>query len=388
MTQRPQVLFYLGYDDDLGGICSFLRALSTAATPHFDMLLGMNPGARLALHAPPVVTFPAIAGETISPRTLLRARAVARAAREWLRADPRRIFHGCSRAGLLAALQLARWGEQRAVATVHCYGRHRWFYRLAARTLAPGKRLFFLTPEMSRYYGLPTQAWDACLPPCLSPELRPPSPQKKRAPSLEIRAAGIGALVRWKGWHLVIDALAQLPPDIRARWRFTHIGGTGGTAKSERYAAALRARVRALGLENQVRWLGQQPSSAPLLAESDVLLVPSDHEPFSLARIEALAAGVPSVSANTGAALDLIPATTPPQNGWRFRNSDASDLAHVLARLSSPGALAEAQIDRTLAARFSAEASAAQHARIYAALLQAGHDVAGLFSRRDAENRS
>lgn len=374
--QIPQILFYLGYDNDRGGICSFLRALATASAPHFEMMLGMNPGARFAQPAPPVIEFPAIAGETISPVAFLRARTIARAVREWLRADPRRIFHGCSRAGLLIALWLAHWDEKRAVATVHCYGRRRWFYRHAARTLAPGKRLFFLSPQMSRYYGLPPQSWDECLPPCIEGRGRLPGASQIQgnmhgdpaAPAL-IRAAGIGALVRWKGWHLVLEALAQLPPDIRGRWCFTHIGGTDGTVESERYAARLRARTSALGLDGQVRWLGQQPSSAQILGESDVLLTPSDHESFSVARLEALARGVPSVSADTGGALDLITATTPPQNGWLFRNGDASDLARVLAKLSAPGALAGVHIDRDGLSRFFAGQCAARHARIYAGLL-------------------
>lgn len=165
MSAAPQILFYLGYDNDRGGICSFLRALSTAAAPRFEMTLGMNNCARFDRLALPVVEFPRIEGETISPRTIVRTRAIAREAREWLRADPRRIFHGCSRAGLLVALWLARWGERRVVATVHTYGRHRWFYRHAARQLGP--RLFFLSPEMARYYGLPPKNWDDCLPPCI-----------------------------------------------------------------------------------------------------------------------------------------------------------------------------------------------------------------------------
>lgn len=364
----PNVLFHLGYDNDRGGICSFLRALAPAAAPHFEMTLGMNEGAGVspatAASRISIAHFPAIDGETISPRTILRARVVARAARAWLREDQRRIFHGCSRAGLLVALWLARWGERRVVATVHCYGRRRWFYRYAARTLAPGGRLFFLSPEMSRYYGLPAQTWDECLPPCIS------LPVKARAECprpREIRAAGIGALVRWKRWDLVLDALAQLPAELRARWRFTHIGATDGSAASARYGRELSERTRALGLEKQVVWLGQQPTSEALLGGSDVLLVPSDHEPFSLARLEALAAGVPSVSADSGGARDLI-AKTPPANGWLFRNGDAGDLARVLEKISAPGAIEAMPVDHGTPRRFSAENSALRHARVYAGL--------------------
>ena len=377
--QIPHVLFYLGYDNDRGGICSFLRALSTASSPHFEMALGMNAGARCGHPALPVVEFPRIAGEKISPRTLLRARAVARAVREWLHAAPDsgapRIFHGCSRAGLLVALWLARWGERRVCATVHSFGRRRWFYRHAARVL--GARLKFLSPAMAAHYGLLPQTWDECLPPCVFQNKNTgesPGTHNPRGPSAcTIRAAGIGALVRIKQWHLVLDALAQLPAGLRERWQFTHIGTTDGTRDSERCACELQERTRALGLAAQVRWLGQQPSSAPLLAESDVLIVPADREAFSLARVEALAAGVPSISADSGGARDFITPShaplQPPVNGWLFRNNDASALARVLAQLSAPGALAAIQIDRALLRRFTPEASAAQHADFYKKLL-------------------
>ncbi|MDF9832423.1 glycosyltransferase involved in cell wall biosynthesis [Ereboglobus sp. PH5-5] len=379
----PRVLFYLGYDNDRGGVCSFLHALSTAAAPHFEMTLGMNDGAQFDRLALPVIEFPNINGETISPRTFLRARAIARAARDWLRADPRRVFHGCSRAGLLVALWLAHWGERRAVATVHHYGRHRWFYRHAARALTPGKRLFFLSPEMSRYYGLPPQSWDDCLPPCIAPGARASCPQNEPLKSFEntrragcprsrdevIRAAGIGALVRWKRWELVLDALAQLPAYIRAQWHFTHIGANDGTEDSIRYERELCERTRALNLETRVTWRGQQPSPTPLLRETDVLLVVSKNEPFSVARLEALDAGVPSVSAASGGAPDLI-AMEPPSNGWLFRDGDAADLARVLAHLAETNALAQARIDHDSLRRFSADHSARQHAQAYAGLLE------------------
>jgi len=394
----PQILFYLGYDNGRGGICSFLRALAGASAPHFEMMLGMNAGAGAhgaqtqspAQPALPVIEFPRIAGETISLRTLLRARTVARVAREWLHADTPspsqpRIFHGCSRAGLLVALWLARWGERRVCATVHCYGRQRWFYRHAARVLGP--RLKFLSPAMAAYYGLPSQNWGECLPPCIFLGARAACPRNESDESFAsssragcprsqvIRAAGIGALVRIKRWHLVLEALAQLPADVRARWQFTHIGTTDGSRASERCARFLRERTRALGLDAQVRWLGQQPSSAPLLAESDVLIVPADREALSLARVEALAAGVPSVSADSGAARDFIlpstPPAAPPVNGWLFRNNDDADLARVLARLSAPDALAAVRIDRNLLRRFTPEGCAAQHALLYEKILQA-----------------
>jgi glycosyltransferase involved in cell wall biosynthesis len=270
---------------------------------------------------------------------------------------------------MLAALWLARWGEGRVMASVHCYGRQRWFYRRAARWL--DGRLRMLSPAMMRYYGIAPAGWETCLPGCVH-FLDTTGAQEKQGARRDgaLLAGGAGALARWKGWHLVLEALARLPAEARGRWRFTHIGGEDGSAESARYAAELRAQTRALGLETRVSWAGPQPSADALLREIDVLLVPSTNEPFSIARLEALAAGVPSLSADSGGARDLI---EPPENGWLFRNGDAADLAARLAGLAAPGALAEARIDRAaLARRFSAEASVARHAEAYAALLSGG----------------
>ena len=152
---RPVVLHYLGYDDDRGGIVSVIRAL--ASTDRFACVLGVNPGFAQA-RAPALATLelPAIAGETISISTFLRARRVARAVRVWLAEDPARVFHGHSRAGLVVACWLARWGERRVVASVHCYGRQRWFYRWAARQLGR-------SPLSGGFYTWPAVLVDAWL---------------------------------------------------------------------------------------------------------------------------------------------------------------------------------------------------------------------------------
>jgi glycosyltransferase involved in cell wall biosynthesis len=369
---KPAVLHYVGYDTDAGGIVSVVRNLAGARAPEapFDCVLGVNPGFAQRRAPPlPVLELPRVEGERISPAAFLRARTAARAAQAWLRGDGRNVFHGHSRAGLLVALWLARWGERRAMASVHCYGRQRWFYRWAARRL--GGRLRMLSPAMMRWYGMTPADWEKCLPGCVHfVDMKDVRETRDAHRGGRLHAGGIGTLTRWKGWHLVLDALARLPAETRRCWRFTHIGGEDGSVESARYAAELRAQTRALGLETCVRWSGPQPSPDALLREIDALLVPSINEPFSVARLEALAAGVPSISADSGGAGDLV---KPPENGWLFRNGDAADLARRLARLTVPGALAEARIDReALARRFSVEASVARHAEVYAALRSGG----------------
>ncbi len=363
MTAMRTVLHYVGYDHDAGGIVSVVRALAGAG--EFACVLGVNRGFTQR-RSPPLATLelPALDGERLGLRTLWRARTVAARVAEWLGADPQRMFHGHSRAGLAVALWLARRGERRMVASVHCYGRQRRFYRWAARRL--GRRLYWLSPAMKRYYGVagPGEPWDRCVPGCVASDFSAATVFRPRV-TTAVRVGGVGALVHWKGWHLVLEALAALPSAMRDKLRFTHIGGTDGSAEAARYARTLREQTAALGLADRVEWRGEQPSAGEFLRQQDCLVIASHQEPFSIAMIEALAAGVPVLAADSGGATDIL---APPFNGWLFRSGDVPDLTRALVMLAETDALATVRIKPENLRRFSAAAVAPQWRDIYAGL--------------------
>jgi len=358
---RPTVLHFMAADADRGGILSVVRNLASAG--EFNCVAGVNPGFRQR-RVPLLETFecPAIAGDTIAPATMFRARAVARAVRRWLQADGRRIFHGHSRAGLLVALWLQRLGERRVVVSVHCYGRQRWFYRWAARRL--GGRLFWLSPAMRHYYGLAADDWAQCLPGCLPGPVTPPGP--RRPPVGRLCLGGVGTIVRWKRWDLVLAAMARLPAALRDRVIFEHLGEPDGSPDAQACAAELRDFARTHGLESRVRWRGAEPSSAALLAAVDFLVVASANEPLSVAMLEALAAGVPVVAADSGGALDVL---TPGRTGWWFRTGDAGALAQQIAALGEPTTWRDVRITADDLSRFAASVVAGQWRRVYDRLL-------------------
>jgi glycosyltransferase involved in cell wall biosynthesis len=356
MPANPTVLHYVGYDDDRGGIVSVVRAL--AATQRFPCILGVNTGFKPSREPTlQALELPRLEGETIGLANSWRARTVAREVQKWLCADPTRVFHGHSRAGLLVALWLVRWGEQRVVVSVHCYGKQRWFYRWALDRL--GERLYWLTPAMRRYYGVTGHDWAQCIPGCFAD---PTERAMKQPGTGVIRLSGIGALVHWKGWHHVVEALAELPEVIRTKVRFRHIGKDDGSADSKAYALELSARTAAVGLAKNVEWLGQQSSSEPLLMESDALIIASENEPFSVAMLEALRVGVPVIAADSGGATDLVET---PKNGLLFKTGSAQDLARVLRSLVETDVLAQVRIDREGLKRFSAPVVAAQWVGVY-----------------------
>jgi glycosyltransferase involved in cell wall biosynthesis len=355
---------YLGYDSDRGGIASIVRTLSE--TGRFACILGVNTGFRQTREPRlPTLEFPRLNGERIGIRNALKARLVAGEVKKWLQASPTRVFHGHSRAGLLVALWLLRGGERRVVVSVHCYGRHRWFYRWCSRHL--GERLFWLSPAMKVYYGVDqVDPWFQCIPGCVPPDVGGIGISKVD-PNV-VRFGGIGAIERWKNWDIVLRAIAGLPKETRNLVRFTHIGSIGGSSDSRNYAAELQEQTDRLGLRSVVEWRGEQPSAQGLLHEIDCLLIASRNEPFSAAMLEALAARVPVLAADSGGAQDIL---DPAQSGWLFISDDTSDLIRKIGFLVNTDALRRIRINMSDNQRFPASVVAEQWARVYGHLTRA-----------------
>lgn len=70
--------------------------------------------------------------------------------------------------------------------------------------------------------------------------------------------------------------------------------------------SAAEEEVRKLNIEDSVVFLGKIDSVAPLLAEADIFLLPSQSESFGLSALEALATGVPVIASNTGGIPEVV----------------------------------------------------------------------------------
>jgi N-acetyl-alpha-D-glucosaminyl L-malate synthase BshA len=64
--------------------------------------------------------------------------------------------------------------------------------------------------------------------------------------------------------------------------------------------------ARQLGVADRVRFLGKIDAVAPLLADADLFLLPTDRESFGLSALEALASGVPVVGAAAGGLVEVV----------------------------------------------------------------------------------
>jgi len=108
----------------------------------------------------------------------------------------------------------------------------------------------------------------------------------------------------WKGHGLLLDALGRLAGDPRwACW----IAGGAQRPQEEVYLKQLRQQAVARGIAERVRFLGQRHDVPNLLAAADIHCQPNTGpEPFGVAFVEALHAGLPVVTTSMGGALEIL----------------------------------------------------------------------------------
>jgi glycosyltransferase involved in cell wall biosynthesis len=123
-----------------------------------------------------------------------------------------------------------------------------------------------------------------------------------------------------------------------------------------------KLRARAEATHPRISIEGFRPDVDRRLAASDLLVHLCPTEPFGLASLEAMAAGVPALVPNAGGAGDLVKDVV---NGFRFNANDARSLADRLLELSqAPSELLNRVVEggrHTLATRFSATARLAEY---------------------------
>ncbi|MGH8558726.1 MAG: glycosyltransferase [Methylococcales bacterium] len=146
-----------------------------------------------------------------------------------------------------------------------------------------------------------------------------------------------GRLVPYKGFDVLVRAMAILPVDYRLR-----ICGTGPLSNS------LSRLIRSLGLQDRVELLGfvSDERLAELMAESDVFCMPSvtRAEAFGVAVIEAFAAGLPVVSSSLqGSGLKVI--NRDGVTGLQFPVGDADALAAAVRRICENRTLRHSMAD-------------------------------------------
>jgi glycosyltransferase involved in cell wall biosynthesis len=162
----------------------------------------------------------------------------------------------------------------------------------------------------------------------------PPSPASRAEVRRELGTPADAAVVvtacrleRWKGHALLVEALGRLAD--RPGWAAWVVGGAQ-RPHERAYLDELAARAAALGLGDRVRFLGQRSDVPRLLAAADVHCQPNlAPEPFGVAYVEALYAGLPVVASRLGGAAEIVDEAC----GVLVPPGDADALAGALGRL-------------------------------------------------------
>jgi glycosyltransferase involved in cell wall biosynthesis len=124
--------------------------------------------------------------------------------------------------------------------------------------------------------------------------------------------------------------------------------------------AELERQIERLGLANQCRLLPFQADARPLLAASDVVVMPSREESFGLVLVEAAALGKPTIATRVQGPSEII---VDGETGLLVTIDDDAELAAALERLIGDQVLRErmgAAARRRAEERFSAPAHARQ----------------------------
>jgi len=182
------------------------------------------------------------------------------------------------------------------------------------------------------------------------PVPRPASSNDGTDPAAPVELLSVGRAVEKKGYDVLLDALARLPPDLA--WRLTHIGG--GELRPK-----LQAKAEALGLGQRVVWRGARTQEEVLTAyrSADLFVLASriadngDRDGLPNVLMEAQSQGLACISTDVSGVPELIRDGV---TGRLVPAGDAATLAGALAELirdpSRRAALGAAGADRVRSA--------------------------------------
>jgi len=150
----------------------------------------------------------------------------------------------------------------------------------------------------------------------------------------------VSRLEAWKGQLVLLEALSRV--NHVDGWTCWIVGGAQ-CASERRYLHDLQGFAQRAGIEHRLRFAGERSDIPAVLAAADIFCQPNTTpEPFGLAMVEALRAGLPVVTSAIGGACEIVDSScgvlTPP--------GDAAAVAGALQRL-----IADDQLRSRLSAR-------------------------------------
>ncbi|MBN3527582.1 N-acetyl-alpha-D-glucosaminyl L-malate synthase BshA [Paenibacillus apiarius] len=124
----------------------------------------------------------------------------------------------------------------------------------------------------------------------------------------------------------VVDVFARVQEKVPARLVFV---GEGPDMPK------VQCKIREMGLEDRVHFLGKQDEIAQVISLADCLLLPSEKESFGLVALEAMACGVPTIGSEAGGIPELV---THGETGFLAPIGETETMAeYAIQLLSQPG---------------------------------------------------
>jgi glycosyltransferase involved in cell wall biosynthesis len=211
---------------------------------------------------------------------------------------------------------------------------------LQKATYRRARRLAAVSPDVARFIGGLAGRDDVVVIP------NPVDAREIRAlagsgdsPAPGFVVCGVGTLTDYKGYDVLLDALARAAPRL-GEWTLRLVGDGPRRAELERTA-------QRLGIAGRVSFLGFVENPYPLLRDSSVFVQPSRFEGFGVTIVEALALRVPVIASSSGGPAEVL-------DGGRYG---------LLVPPDDPDALADALVsvanDPDVRARLTARADAA-----------------------------
>lgn len=147
----------------------------------------------------------------------------------------------------------------------------------------------------------------------------------------DVQIMYVGSLIKLKGIELLLNALASAVARV-PEWQL-HLIGDGQEREALRRLAELR------GIKPRVQFHGilPMPGVLQLVAQADLLVLPSRSDGWGAVVNEALMCGIPVICSNQCGAADLLRA---PWLGDVFRSGSAASLQRVLTPRLQQGPLA------------------------------------------------
>jgi glycosyltransferase involved in cell wall biosynthesis len=137
----------------------------------------------------------------------------------------------------------------------------------------------------------------------------------------------VARISRWKRHDLALFAFEKIAPSDPK----LHLVCVGAEDQLEpRWHDYLMLRTKQSPFSDSIHWIGQVTDVRPWYRSADILLLPSENEPFGRVIVEAMACGVPVVATRSGGAPEIV---RHGKDGLLVTAGDVDGIADAMVRI-------------------------------------------------------